>query len=488
MERNSHRIHIMCLQLNFILTQIMGLAVAYAYRKIFTYKSFSYDVRLLGTLIPGLLLSVFCYGHDMIHLLALSALSYAGLVLSPAKHVHKVVLVISMSYLSMLHIYRMVYDYGGYILDISGPIMIGTQKVTSLAFSLHDGTGRQEKELTEEQKRYAVRRKPTIIEFFSYLLSFQTLMCGPLVYFSDYTEFIDGTNFEKAKQESRRKSIEYQRPSPTKAVLQKLAISTLFAILVLIAVPRVPTDLLADESFIAKHPFYLYVLYMIIATSAARFKYFFAWTLGETICNASGLGFSGYLPDGSPEWELVSPVSIWKLETSLNFKILLDNWNKTTQRWLKSCAYDRCPASIRTLATYVLSATWHGFYPGYYCCFLTAAFITTGARNGRRYIRPLFQGNAVAARVYDVITFCLTRAFLAYAVAPFCLLSFEASMKFYAASYYWGHILSFAGCLLPYVMKSPPRPSTEVSSKSAAKSNGTDTTTSKPDAHTAKAE
>ena len=404
----------------------------------------------------------------MIHLLLLSAVSYAGLIYSPPQHVQKVVLIISMAYLSKLHIYRMVFDYGGYILDITGPIMIGTQKVTSLAFSLHDGTGRREEELTEEQKRYAVRKMPTAIEFFSYLLSFQTLMCGPLVYFSDYIEFITGTNFEKAKEESRRKSIEYQRPSPTKAVLYKLMTSTIFAVLVLVVCPLIPTDSLADESFIRKNPLYGYFFYMILSTSAARFKYFFAWTLGETICNASGLGFSGYRPDGSPEWELVSPVSIWKLETSLNFKVLLDNWNKTTQRWLKSCAYDRCPPSIRTVATYILSAMWHGFYPGYYCCFLTATLITTGARNGRRYIRPLFQGSVVASRFYDVITFCLTRAFLAYAVAPFCLLSLEASLTFYSASYYWGHILAVAGCLLPYAMKSPPRLSAIPSSKNAA--------------------
>jgi len=44
-----------------------------------------------------------------------------------------------MSYLLCVHLMRQLYDYGSYALDITGPLMIITQKVTSLAFSIHDG-------------------------------------------------------------------------------------------------------------------------------------------------------------------------------------------------------------------------------------------------------------------------------------------------------------------------------------------------------------
>ena len=36
----------------------------------------------------------------------------------------KVVLLVAMSYLAMCHIYRVVYDYGGYTLDITGLVSI----------------------------------------------------------------------------------------------------------------------------------------------------------------------------------------------------------------------------------------------------------------------------------------------------------------------------------------------------------------------------
>jgi len=44
-----------------------------------------------------------------------------------------------MCYLLCIHLMRQLYDYGSYALDITGPLMIITQKVTSLAFSIHDG-------------------------------------------------------------------------------------------------------------------------------------------------------------------------------------------------------------------------------------------------------------------------------------------------------------------------------------------------------------
>lgn len=422
-----------------------------------------------------------------------------GTILTDSRNVHKTVLVIAVLYLSKLHLMRMIYDYGGYILDISGPVMIGVQKVTSVGFNLLDGMGRDEKDLTPEQKRYAIKRKPTPLEYFSYLFSFQTLMCGPLVYYNDYIDFISGDNIKRHVKKGQR------LPSPTKVVIRKLSTSTFFAFMVLKFCPLVPVEKMADDDFISSSSYLNYALYMIICTTSARFKYFFAWILGETICNASGLGFAGYIQRNNSssgksgndfkqmngdnnvnekkgvkhdddkwsgddeslvaDWELASNVDIFRLETSLNFKILLDNWNKTTQSWLKRCAYDRTPNNIRTLATYILSAVWHGFYPGYYLCFLTGALVTTAAREGRRRIRPLFQSSSGLQTLYDVVTFCLTRLYLAYTVAPFVLLSLESSLKLYRKLLFIPHILClFVIFIVPLLLKSSSPPPVRTSS------------------------
>lgn len=75
--------------------------------------------------------------------------------------------------------------------------MVITQKVTLLTFSIHDGFARNENELTKSQKFHAIRTLPTALEFFSYTLHFQGLMAGPLVFYKDYIEFIEGTHFLK---------------------------------------------------------------------------------------------------------------------------------------------------------------------------------------------------------------------------------------------------------------------------------------------------
>lgn len=136
------------------------------------------------------------------------------------------VMVVSLFYLSLLHLHRLYYEQGSYSLDITGPLMIITQKVTLLTFSIHDGFVRDEAELTKSQKFHAVRKVPSALEYFAYVLHFQGLMCGPMVVYKDYIEFIDGTNILKhspgnGNLDTNGKPIIVE-PSPMKAVVKKV--------------------------------------------------------------------------------------------------------------------------------------------------------------------------------------------------------------------------------------------------------------------------
>jgi lysophospholipid acyltransferase 1/2 len=49
--------------------------------------------------------------------------------------------------------------------------------------------------------------------------------------------------------------------------------------------------------------------------------FYFAWSLSDLVCNASGLGFNGYDSNGKPKWDLLT-----------NFKIFnIDVTNRTTE-------------------------------------------------------------------------------------------------------------------------------------------------------------
>lgn len=88
-----------------------------------------------------------------------------------------------------------------------------------------------------------VEKVPTALEYFSYVINFQSLMAGPLIFYRDYMEFIEGCNimkkshsnvsfsydkrqislflkFQGKSDESSNKIV--REPSPVKAVVKKV--------------------------------------------------------------------------------------------------------------------------------------------------------------------------------------------------------------------------------------------------------------------------
>lgn len=106
-----------------------------------------------------------------------------------------------------VHIHRLIYDYGNYTLDISGPLMINTQKLTALAFSFFDGYRYQQRAkrrrpdddtefeaLTDDQDKQKITEIPHPIEYLSYIFYFHGICVGPLCFYRDYIDYIDGRN------------------------------------------------------------------------------------------------------------------------------------------------------------------------------------------------------------------------------------------------------------------------------------------------------
>lgn len=72
--------------------------------------------------------------------------------------------------------------------------------------------------------------------------------------------------------------------------------------------------LFVEEAFLNRSLLSKFI-YIYCATWVARFKYYYAWIIGEVISNVSGLGFAGYDPKtGQQNWELMSNIDIWKFE------------------------------------------------------------------------------------------------------------------------------------------------------------------------------
>ena len=69
-------------------------------------------------------------------------------------------------------------------------------------------------------------------------------------------------------------------------------------------------------------------------------------------------------------------INVMKVEFGQNFREILANWNICSANWLKTHIYTRMiqsgwSATVSTYTTNLVSAFWHGFYPGYYLSFIT---------------------------------------------------------------------------------------------------------------------
>lgn len=423
-------------QLNFIVSQMFALGLAGLYRTVLGPAKVSPKVRHTFGLFLGLWMGYFCFGYRALHLAGLPMVCYLVILTQNPSVIHGAVLFTAMLYLSLVHLHRQFFEDSSFGLDISGPLMVITQKVTSLAFSLHDGLLKKEEDLTETQKYYAVRKMPSLLEFFSYTLMFPSLMTGPVIFYKDYIDFIEGhsiAHYKKATASS--KQIVVRDPSPVRAVFKKVVLAVICGLVFVLFLPKFPMSRVKDEHFIENTTYSYKFWYLTVATSLVRAKYYFAWTLADAVCNNAGLGW-----DGSG-WNKFSNVDIFRFEFGTSLKESIDSWNRGTNAWLRFIVYKRA-AKYSTFLTFALSAIWHGFHPGYYLTFFSGALFTFASRTMRRHLRNYFTSSTESKLLYDVITFALTRFVLAYATFPFVLLEFSGSVIVYSKLHWALHVLA----------------------------------------------
>lgn len=201
------------------------------------------------------------------------------------------------------HIYRMYIDFLGWTLDFTGPQMLLTIKFTFYAFDVHDYrlnaeeldkyAGRASEDPTKRNflREYIVSarlpREPSALEYFGYIFFFPNFLAGPVQSVKSYLNYIDRTTFA-----------EYGGSIPSSsytAALMIFAYSLLWAPLTFIT-KDINVPVVASEAFVLANPWWYRCLYLWLASSLTRARYYFVWLLGE---GASTFGL--ILPGGSRE-------------------------------------------------------------------------------------------------------------------------------------------------------------------------------------------
>ncbi|XP_054636804.1 lysophospholipid acyltransferase 1 isoform X1 [Dunckerocampus dactyliophorus] len=441
-------------QVNFLACQLFALLAAFWFRVYLSPHHSNPLVRHAVATLLGITFLIFCFGWYSAHIMIVVLANYLIIIQADISNVHRYSMVIAMGYLTVCQVSRVfIFNYGILSTDFSGPLMIVTQKITTLAFQLHDGMCKKAEQLTSEQKLLSINVRPSLIEYLSYNLNFLSVLVGPCSNYKDYIDFIEGkhiSNRLRRHHGTRNGKNGYHKvpdPSPLNAVCQKLLVCCACMLFFLIITRSLPITHNVHPDFVDHAPFVTRLTYAFFSIQAARPKFYFAWTLADAVHNAAGYGFLGMDENGKYSWDLISNLNIMRIETATSFKTFIDNWNIQTGNWLKTVCYERA-LRHRLALTFILSALWHGVYPGYYFTFITAIPITLAARAVRKSFRHYFLGSRGLKLGYDILTWAATQLAICYTVMPFLLLAVEPTMMYYRSMYFHVHIISLVAVIV----------------------------------------
>jgi lysophospholipid acyltransferase len=403
--------------------------------------------------------------------------------------------IVVLALLSVAHFYRQFskVNIDKYTVEITGPLMMLTIKLTSFAFDIHDaaiwlvrkpiepsitkinspeevpGSERISKFPLVDlaTKNQILKRYPSFLEFLGYALLFPGLLTGPVVSFYEYRTFINGSYYTGVDV------TEEALPGRKRRALYLFTVAVLFLAIYVGLQDVFPVAHVLDPDFLS-HSLLYRLFYVHSASFVSRSKYYFAWMISEGSYVIIGLGFR-LSTSRKPLWDRLENVNPLRIETSSDFKVLVAQWNVCTNQWLNSYVYRRIQnyygkgsSSARaSLATYVVSAFWHGFYPGYYFMFVSSAWLTVASRS--MFISLLYHTNLLV--VYKNVTwpfssiprrillYIPTYLMVDYILYPFTLLDFKRSFQFYRSFGFFGHfILALVTIYFTMVMPNTQRP------------------------------
>ncbi|KAJ6538943.1 endoplasmic reticulum protein [Mycena capillaripes] len=353
-----------------------------------------------------------------------------------------------MGHLTVNHVIRYVYNFSYETIEVTGPQMVLTMKLTTFAWNVYDGR-RPAEDLDKWQMAKRVTQFPSLLEFLGYSFYFPGFLVGPYLDYAEYMDLINETLFKKLAVKGKNgRNI----PSGRKRVAyRKMLFGLAYLGIFVVFTGTWNYSISLTPWFVEQSLLKRIAIYQLCGV-LERVKYYAVWTLTEGASILTGLGFTGLSPSGDTLWNGAANVNVFLIELAPNFKVLLDSWNMKTNVWLRECVYKRVtpkgkkPGFRSSMITFGTSAFWHGIASGYYLTFVTGGFITTIARLARANIRPLLlpapgAPPSIAKRAYDVLGTVFTILLLNYAASPFMLLSAKDSFLTWGRLGFYGHII-----------------------------------------------
>ncbi|KAF9468769.1 endoplasmic reticulum protein [Collybia nuda] len=370
-----------------------------------------------------------------------------------------IVFVFVMGHLTINHVIRAIYGLSYETMEVTGPQMVLTMKLTTFAWNVWDGR-RPTDDLDKWQTSKRITQYPSLLEFLGYSFYFPGILVGPYLDFPEYRDLVGEVMFEDPQAKAKAKAGRKLPVGRKRVAYFKMLMGLVYLGLFVVFGGKL-NYATALTPYFASKPLVMRIILFQVYGFFERSKYYAIWTLTEGASILTGLGFTGFNAQGQSQWEGAANVKVMEIEFPSNFKVLLDSWNMKTNVWLRECVYKRVtpkgkkPGFRSSMITFFTSAFWHGIASGYYLTFLMGGFITTAARLARTNIRPLLlpkpgEKSSGLKEFYDLLGTVLSTAILNYAASPFMLLTASSSITTWSRLGYYGHVIIGGGLVFFY--------------------------------------
>jgi len=329
-------------------------------------------------------------------------------------------------------------------------------KLSSYGFCIHDSIREKEGEkLTPRQEEFKIDEPASLLEFYGWVLFFPGFFGGPAIEYPIYKRYMNRSMF---------KDVPDQRIPDCVVPCVKALLGTFLCIAFVALFGQYGVEYIRQEIANPENAFKYTLLqrFAVIYRGCIiqRSKYYICWLMGEVACLSSGCGYSGKVRDPKSgemvdSWKNSINMYPLKFEFAPSMKVAVDTWNICTEGWLRHYCYERLIDTrfkkVSRVATFLLSAVWHGLYPAYYIFFLSAAVHREVASMARRKIRPYvlsIPSKYHPQFFYDIITFMFTLMTMNYCAITFAMLSYKDSINLWRNTYFIGHYYIVIGLIV----------------------------------------
>ncbi|KAF4042985.1 MBOAT membrane-bound O-acyltransferase family protein [Phytophthora infestans] len=419
--------------------------------------------RHLFNVAVGLFAGVFVFDLAVLHTIGTAVVVYLLMMVAPRKLVGRIVLPLLLAYLVAIHYYREFYSP-----DIvwDSAQMILTLKLSSVAINYSDGGLPKEKK-TPTMLKNELQEIPELIPYFGFVFFFPTYLAGPAFEYKDYIYWMKDV-----------------RVAPFMVHLRNLVVLVISAAGFFVSL-QFPVEEIDSPDFYPKSSWAVRCLRMCIPVVLFRFRYYLAWSLAEAASAAAGVGYV----QATGKWNGITNNDLLCVELPTNFRVAINSWNIGVARWINTYIYQRVGLTksgkstmLSTMASFFVSALWHGLSPGYYLFFLLGGIYIEVGKQLRRRLRPYFHytedrkahSHAIflsyfsgtshpLAFLYDISGMFFTWVAMQYAGVAFEILDVRRCLAIWSSWYFLPHLVSIG--LLVFFNLFPQRRSTPTDKK-----------------------